>query len=37
MSMAPTLQVDRASFIGRFTAFVGGMFHGARRFLAFAS
>ena len=37
MSMVPTLQVDRTSFISRFTAFVGGMFHGARRFLAFAS
>jgi hypothetical protein len=37
MRMVPTLEVDRASFINRFAAFVGGMFHGARRFLAFAS
>ena len=37
MSMVPTLQADRPSFISRFAAFVGGMFHDARRFLAFAS
>ena len=37
MSIVPTLQVDHASFVSRFAAFVGGMFHGARRFLAFAS
>jgi Family of unknown function (DUF5715) len=36
-SIVPTLQVDHASFVSRFAAFVGGMFHGARRFLAFAS